>query len=119
MKVWIAILVLAVFFPCLSGCEWNDRHIVDGNGNEVFFHADSPWHVIARLMREETITLLESGRASGFNALLVALIVSDPRRFRHSQRGLLRPRGLVPGAGQRAWFHGLPGARVHRLRMQQ
>lgn len=86
MKFWIAsVLALAALVPGRSFAAPNyplvldgdDRHIVDSSGQVVFFNADTPWHVIPRLTREESITFLDSRRENGFNALLVALIVSD------------------------------------------
>ncbi len=53
------------------------RHILDNNGSILFFHGESPWHLFARLTREETTLYLDDRKARGFDALLVALFVSD------------------------------------------
>lgn len=53
------------------------RRIQDTNGRAVFFHGESPWHLFARLTREETTAYLADRQSRGFNALLVSLFVSD------------------------------------------
>lgn len=53
------------------------RGLVDANGGPVFLHGDTPWHIFARLDREETLAYLDDRSRRGFDALLVALIVSD------------------------------------------
>ncbi len=53
------------------------RRIQDTVGQTVFFHGESPWHLFARLTREETTAYLTDRQSRGFNALLVSLFVSD------------------------------------------
>jgi hypothetical protein len=53
------------------------HHIVDEIGERVYFNGDAPWHLFARLTREETLVYLDDRQHRGFNLLLVALMVSD------------------------------------------
>jgi hypothetical protein len=52
------------------------RHVVDRDGQAVFFNAESAWHLLMRLTREEAIQYLDAARDSGFDALVVMLVVA-------------------------------------------
>ena len=51
--------------------------ILDASDRPVFFNGAAPWHILARLTREEAITYLDDRQARGVDALLVSLLVSD------------------------------------------
>jgi hypothetical protein len=77
-------LILALSVPsAVAAAEYplqvspDGRRVLDASGHAVFFHGESPWHLFARLTREETISYLDDRQSRGFNALLVSLFVSD------------------------------------------
>ena len=83
--LWILALLLGLgvcapaaartVYPLSVGAD--GRHVYDGLGRAVFFNADTPWHIFARLTRDEISLYLEDRERRGFNALLVSLIVAD------------------------------------------
>lgn len=52
------------------------RAIRDASGKEIVFNADTPWHLLARLDREETIEYLDARASQGINAMLMSLVVA-------------------------------------------
>ncbi len=52
------------------------RAIRDAQGEEVVFNAATPWHLLARLDREETLEYLDARASQGINAILMSLVVA-------------------------------------------
>lgn len=52
------------------------RDLLD-DGQRVFFNAATPWHILTRLDRDETLQYLDARQSDGFNALMLALVVTD------------------------------------------
>lgn len=56
------------------------RDLLGPRGNPVFLNAATPWHLLARLTREETLRYLDARQEQGFNALLLSILVDDDFR---------------------------------------
>lgn len=54
----------------------DSRRVVDQSGQEMFFTAESAWHLLMRLTREEAVQYLDDRQERGFNAILVMLVVA-------------------------------------------
>lgn len=100
--VWLVALSLlapsaraAMEYPLQLSSD--DRRIEDATGRTVFFHGESPWHLFARLTREETIAYLSDRQARGFNALLVSLFVADGYSTGSTDNAYGEPPFLSPG----------------------
>jgi hypothetical protein len=53
------------------------RSLLDARGDVVVFNAATPWHLAARLTREEVGDYLDARASQGINALLMALMVTE------------------------------------------
>jgi hypothetical protein len=73
------------------------HHIVDQTGRAVFFNADSPWHILPRLTREDTQLYLDNRQQKGFNAIVVSLVVRDGFPGGTGTNAYGAPPFLVPG----------------------
>ena len=84
MKLPILLLVLACITTSATAAiqyplsiSADGRNVLDSRGNQVMFNAAAPWHIAARLTREETAEYLDARASQGINALLMALMVTD------------------------------------------
>jgi len=55
----------------------DDRALIGPRGHSVFLQGATPWHILARLDRAESVDYLEARQAQGFNALLLSILVND------------------------------------------
>jgi len=70
----------------------NGRYFVDQKNQPFLLHGDSPWEILWRLKKEETVEYLDRRAAQGFNAVLVNLIPDSlgeghpmtPNRYGHA-----------------------------------
>lgn len=84
MKLLNLLLLSLFFIPVPAGAvdypltvSGDGRNLLDAHGDAVVFNADTPWHLAARLTREETIEYLDVRASQGINALLMTLMPSD------------------------------------------
>ena len=73
------------------------RHLLGPRGGAVFFNADAPWHILARLDRADALLYLNTRRSQGFNALLISLLVDDDFRTGSFDNAFGEPPFLVAG----------------------
>jgi hypothetical protein len=85
----------AVSYPLRISAD--GHHIVDDTGQPVLFKADTPWHIVARLDREDTKAYLDDRRERGFNALLISFLVDDDYRTGTTENVFGEPPFLSPG----------------------
>jgi hypothetical protein len=106
MKRWIigaAALAVVVGGPAWAAPSYplhvaaGSHSIIDQQGKPIFFNADSPWHLIARLTREDATLYLDDRKAKGFNTLLLSLIVSVGYSTGSSNNAYGAPPFLTPG----------------------
>lgn len=74
----LGILALLALTPDASGApayplrvSEDGRHVIDQNGQEIFFNMESGWFLLTQLTREEAIQYFDNRVQKGFNAVLV------------------------------------------------
>lgn len=65
----------AIQYPIAVSSD--QRGLVDATGQMVSFNATTPWHVLARLTREDTLVFLDARAAQDINAMLMSLVVAE------------------------------------------
>lgn len=70
-----AVTASAVEYPLTVSTD--GRNLLDDRGDAVVLNAGTPWHLAARLTREEVADYLDTRAGQGINALLMALMVTD------------------------------------------
>lgn len=75
--VWWIFVLLAGHAGAVPLTVSQDARDLVADDQAVFFNGATPWHILARLDREESIAYLDARLEDGFNALMFALVVND------------------------------------------
>jgi len=76
-----AVLALSLFAATATAIQYplnissDGRVLLDASGEPLFLNATTPWHLVARLDRDQVISYLDERRAQGVNAILMSLVV--------------------------------------------
>ena len=104
MRLPILLLVLSSIASVPAGAieyplevSSDGRNLVDARGDAIVFNAATPWHLAARLTREEVVDYLDARAGQGINALLMALMVTDGYSTGSSANAYGDRPFLVPG----------------------
>ena len=71
------------FAPAVASTQYplsissDGRNLLDAHGDPVLFNAATPWHMGARLTREEAALYLDTRADQGINAMLMTLMPND------------------------------------------